>query len=162
MPVRISSADLARYRGGLERMKGRLATVSKRAEGVIETGVRAAVVGGTAFGLGLANGRYGGVKVAGVPLDLGTAVLAHLAGFGGLGGAQSKHLHSIGDGALATYLATAGRGVGIKMAANAEGAKAVKDRVAGELSAAGLGGERLTDDQLRVLSQTPPRTAAST
>jgi hypothetical protein len=155
MPVRISALDLARYRGAAEKMRGRLQSVRKQAEGVIETGVRSVVVGGTAFGLGLANGRYGGVKVAGVPVDLGLAIVSHMAGFAGLGGTQNKHLHSVGDGALAAYLATTGRGVGIKMAANSEGAKAVKDRVAGELAAAGLGGQRLTSEQLDNLARAP-------
>lgn len=153
MPLRITSAHLMRAAGAARQMQGRMERVSKKAETAIESGVRAVVVGGTAFGLGVVAGRYGGVKVVGVPLELGVAVLSHLAGFSGIGGQNARHLHAVGDGALASYLTTTGRGVGIKMAAKSEGSKAVADRIAGELNSADLGAARLSDEELAKLAK---------
>lgn len=150
MPMRLTAGDIFRARNRVMSLQGKLAGVSKKAEGVIETAIRTTLAGGTAFGMGVVNGRYGGVKLVGVPLDLGVAVTAHLAGFLGLAGRMSGHLHSVADGSLCSYLTTQGRGVGIKMAAKTDGKPALAERIQGELG--DLGGQRLTKEELSRLA----------
>ncbi len=74
-----------------------------------------------AFGVGLACGRYGALHIQGsnVPLDLAGGVLGHLAGFFGLAGRYSEHLHNLSDGVLAAYTTKVGIGVGTQMRAKA-------------------------------------------
>lgn len=76
--------------------------------------VRTAEVGGAAFAFGVANGYTGGVEVLGIPLDLGLGVLGHVGGFL-VGGDVSNHVHSISDGAIASYATVSGIGIGAKM-----------------------------------------------
>ena len=78
----------------------------------------------------------------GVPLDLGLAVALHVGAFVGLAGSSSQHLHGFGDGFLAAFLTTTGRGVGQKWAAGT-----LKAKTSGELPG---GGSYLTDDDRRM------------
>jgi len=73
-------------------------------------------VSGTAFGMAYARGRYGDEKnelnVGGVPVGLITGVGGHLLGFIGVFGQYGEHVHNIGDGALAEYVANLGNKIG--------------------------------------------------
>jgi len=137
MPAKIGAHHIAklhhRYTGLMKRADG----IRKRGESTVEHLVSSAEVSGSAFALGLVQGRYGPVSVAGVPVDLAAAAGLHLAGFLGLAGRSSAHLHAFGDGALASFFFTLGRGTGAKWKA---GAPAVK------------GDERLTDADLAALT----------
>ncbi len=141
MPVRITRAHL---RGARSRALGfarRLGAHRDKADKAVEVLVSAAEVGGASFSLGLIQGRYGGVEIVGVPLDLGAAIVLHGLAFIGVGGKLSHHLHNFGDGALATYLATLGRGAGVEMRKKALGA-----------AVTGVDGARLTDQELAALA----------
>lgn len=88
-------------------------------ESVVGQVVQSLEVSAGAFGVGLANGYYGALHIQGseVPLDLAGSVLGHLAGFFGLAGKYSEHLHNISDGVLAAYTTKVGIGVGTQMRA---------------------------------------------
>jgi hypothetical protein len=76
---------------------------------------QALAVGASAFAFGLARGRWGGVEIGGVPIDLGAGVLLHLLGLSGVAGSGSDDLHNLAEGALATYFATWGASLGKRM-----------------------------------------------
>jgi len=113
MALKISMHEIQRLKEQAERMKKRVAGATERSHETIATLVRTAEVGAAAFGFGVVQGRYGGIEVVGVPIDLGAGLLAHLGAMMGIGGNMSGHLHSFGDGALAAYLTTLGRGTGL-------------------------------------------------
>lgn len=104
----------------LEGMEARAKTALARAKKVKEESAQAVmtVVGsvetfGTAFSMGVINGRWGNPEVLGVPVDLGLGLGLHAAGF--LLDDGSQHLHRMADGALSSYFSALGVGVGRKM-----------------------------------------------
>lgn len=103
---------LSRYEG----LKKRMERFKEKAEGTTEKVVRSVEVGTMALGLGIVNGRSGSVEVMGVPLELGLGVALNVAGYFGAAGKYSDHLNNFGDGALASYLTTVGKGIGVAMA----------------------------------------------
>lgn len=112
MPVQITKADAKRAMDRVASMKQRAAKMAREMESRVEKVVRTFEVGGTAFAAGLMQGKTGGVEVLGVPLELGGGLLLELFGHMGLAGKASDHLINVGDGALAAYATTLGRGVG--------------------------------------------------
>ena len=102
---------------GLEqRAKTALAKAKKvkeEAGQAVETVVGSVETFGTAFSLGVINGRWGNPELLGVPVDLGMCLAAHAAAF--LLDDGSSHLHRMGDGALSSYFSALGVGVGRKM-----------------------------------------------
>lgn len=140
MAVKIGASQLAKMRNQAESLMKRSQGIRAKAEGAVQSVVRTAEVGAAAFAMGALNGRYGGVEVAGVPADLGGALALHALGFLGVAGRSSSHLHALGDGLLASYAVTLGKGVGVNMRDKAlKGGSAVR-------------GAKLTDAELRELA----------
>lgn len=92
--------------------KTRLATVQKKAQGIVGAVVQTTEVTGTAFGFGVINGRWGSPEVLGMPVDLLFGAAMHTLAFLDV---AEEHAHNIGDGALASYTASLGAGIGRKM-----------------------------------------------
>ena len=115
--TKIDKKTLGGWKEKAVRAQKRLQSASKKADVAIETIVHTAEVGSAAFVAGVVQGRTGGVEILGVPMDLGAAAALHVLAFAGVGGKMSGHLHSFGDGFLAAFLATTGRGVGQAWAA---------------------------------------------
>lgn len=107
--------SLSRANEALARMQARVKSVQTKAEEMTGHVVQSAEVSGAAFALGLIGGKYGTVEVLGVPLELAVGVGLNLAAHAKVAGNSSEHLHNFGDGALAVYFATLGRGVGRQM-----------------------------------------------
>jgi hypothetical protein len=119
MAMKLTANDLQRAATRAESMRNRLTNLKKRTEKVAERAVHTVEVGTSAFAFGLLQGKTGGLEFVGVPAELIAGAGLHIAGFLGLGGKMSSHLHGFGDGALASYLTTMGRGVGLQWAAKA-------------------------------------------
>ncbi len=103
----------------VERAREKMARVREHAEEAIGTGIQIAEVGGTAFGFGYANQRWGKdgeVMVMGIPADLGVAVALHGVSFMGGLGKYSEHGHNVGTGALASYAYRMGTQMGASAA----------------------------------------------
>jgi hypothetical protein len=115
--MKISKADLQRAADRARNLSTRLAGIKRQAAQVTERVVYSAEVSAAAFTAGVIQGKTGGNNsVAGVPVDLGLGVLLNLGGYLGLAGPKmSDHLHGFGDGFLAAFLSTLGRGVGGKL-----------------------------------------------
>lgn len=97
------------------RSDARAAAMRARAAQLLGTIIQTAEVGAAAFGFGYARGRYGDLRLLGVPMDLGTALFLHIGGFVMNGKRRwTEHLHNLGDGALAEYLTVLGADLGVK------------------------------------------------
>ncbi len=125
--VTISKAEGKQAVKRLEAFKARLANIRKTAEKSTEKMLRTAETGGAAFTMGVIQGKTGGVEVVGVPVDLGLGIALNVLGYFGAAGKMSDHLNNVGDGCLAAYLTTVGRGVG----QNWEQKKGVSDKSSG-------------------------------
>jgi hypothetical protein len=93
--------SIAKAREYVDKAREKMARIREHAEEAIGTGIQIAEVGGTAFGFGYANARWGQngeVKVMGVPADLGVAVALHGVAFMGGLGKYSEHGHNVGSG----------------------------------------------------------------
>lgn len=111
-----SLSQLKKAASRYDAIKGKIATIKKKAEHVTEKFVRTVEVSGASFAMGVANGRTTdpeGVNIAGVPVDLGAGVALQVLGYLGAAGKHSDHLNNLGDGCLAHYAAVMGRGVGV-------------------------------------------------
>ena len=113
MAFNINKTQLVAAAKHAEAMTSRAKKVMAKAETVVKETVGALEVGGAAFAFGMIDGRYGGVEFLHVPLPLLASATSHLMAFMGIGGQYSSHLHQLGNGALAAYLTTAGRGAGL-------------------------------------------------
>lgn len=115
MALKLTKSQLSGWKGKALRAQARMKNISAKADETVSTMVHTAEVSSAAFVAGVVQGRTGGIEVVGVPLDLGLAASLHVLGFAGIGGKMSSHLHGFGDGFLAAFLATTGRGVGQAM-----------------------------------------------
>ena len=112
MASNISRSEVGGWKAKALNLRKRMASNREEATRTIETVVHTTEVSSAAFVAGVVQGRYGGIELLGVPLDLGLAVALHVGAFIGLAGRSSSHLHGFGDGFLAAFLTTTGRGVG--------------------------------------------------
>lgn len=153
----ISKQQAADWKQRAERLMARARNITEKSEETVGQVIRTMEVGGAAFTAGVLKGRYGTVEIAGVPADLGAAVALHGIGFLG-GGKYKEHLHSFGDGVLASYLTAVGAGIGDRMARESAAAAARPAGAAAPAAAASghelaSGAERLSDAELQVLQQ---------
>lgn len=114
----VSRPELKRMAARAQALAARAKSAMAKAERAVETGIRSVEVGASAFALGMAEGRFGAIDIVGVPMPLMAAAAAHTMGF--LSSDKiSDHLHALGDGALASYCASAGFRIGKTWAAKA-------------------------------------------
>jgi len=111
MAMQLSKQDVQKIAKRATSLQSKAKNAMDKAEGVIGTAVRTVEVTASAFGFGLLQGRYGGIEVMGVPIDLGAGLAGHAAAFV-MDGDMSPHLHAFADGALATFSATMGASAG--------------------------------------------------
>jgi hypothetical protein len=116
-----TSQSLAKAREYAERMSTKMSKLREHAEEAVGNGIQVTEVGGTAFAMGYANGRWGEdgeIKFLGVPVDLGVGfALTGIAMFGGLG-KYGEHGVNIGSGALAAYAYRSGYQLGADASSN--------------------------------------------
>lgn len=119
MAMVISKQDGKRAFERLQSFKSRVAKIRQSAEKTTEKFVRTVEVSGAALGMGIIQGKTGGVEVIGMPIDLLSGVSLSVLGYFGAAGKMSDHLNNLGDGCLAAYFATVGRGIGQQWEAKA-------------------------------------------
>lgn len=149
--MRMTRADIAHGVRRAESLRARLANVRKKTEKVTETAVHTLEVGASAFGFGALHGYNGtedGVQVVGIPIELLAAVGLHGAGFLGLGGKASSHLHGVADGALASYATRLGYSMGTKWSSKAPGGGTGVLETAHRNRFVGKGADSLSADEL--------------
>lgn len=143
--LKLTQAETMDLHGRAQSAIARARKALEKADVVVDRVVKTTVTGGAAFACGVAQGKYGGIEVMGVPADLGAGVALHALGFAGIGGKATEYMHAAGDGALACYLATLGRGVGQDWRAKSGGG--------GALPAAATSGHTVSDDVLANLAR---------
>ncbi|MFH1010985.1 MAG: hypothetical protein V1784_07105 [bacterium] len=146
MPLKISQHDIMRMKDQVEKMKKRSSSVVEKSHELVSTIVRTAEVGAAAFSMGLVQGKYGGVEIVGVPMDLGLGLGLHMMGLLGVGGNMSHHLHAFGDGTLAAYLTTLGRTTGYAWKIKAKSGQETKLISTGEEHGADIPAEQWYKD----------------
>lgn len=92
----------------------------------VETIVTTSEVSASSFLFGLAQGKFGGIAVFGIPVDLLSGLALHIAGFAGVGGRSAHHLHAFADGALASFFGGLGRHVGRQIQTDGDRERIVK------------------------------------
>jgi hypothetical protein len=112
MALQISKRQLADAQSRYESLKARLSNVRKEAEKATEKFVGTLEVTGAAFTMGMIQGRTGGIEIIGMPLELIAGGLLNVGSYLGVAGKHSDHLGNLGDGCLAAYAVTVGKGVG--------------------------------------------------
>jgi hypothetical protein len=112
MAISITKKDAAQAMNRLEGIKRRIAGIREKAQETTERLVGTAETAGAAFAAGVIQGKTGGVELFGVPLELGLGLGLNAFAFLGGAGRASEHLHNVGNGFLAAYATTMGRGVG--------------------------------------------------
>lgn len=112
--MQLSLAKVQDLKARYDGMQKRIQNVKKEAQEKVMVVVQTAEVSTAAFAFGLVNGRYNRPEVVGVPCDALAGMLFHAAGFL-VDTEAGSHMHNLGDGALASYVASLGTGVGAKM-----------------------------------------------
>jgi hypothetical protein len=118
--------------------------------------MRTGAVSLSAFTFGVIQGKYqkqGGLVLGGLPVDLLSGAALHVAALFGFARDYSSLLHALGDGALATFLATTGYRVGERWGAGTKFLSAVSGAFVGEDAAPVSGGSSVADEELRRLAR---------
>lgn len=111
----ISQAKFDELRSRMESMRKSAMNARARVAQEAETFTRSAATMGSAFALGVVNGRFDSPEILGVPVDLGVAVAGHMLAFSGSAGSQKELVHAVADGAGAAFLTLWGVGAGQSM-----------------------------------------------
>jgi len=113
--AQVTKGQLDKLKQSAMKMATRAKGLQERAEEAMGHVVQTVEIGVAAFAAGMIEGRFGGVEVVGVPVDLGLGVVGHVLGFVGLAGKHSAHVHNFSDGFIASYLMRLGAGIGSRM-----------------------------------------------
>lgn len=137
MALQLTKQHVGKMAGQVQSLQKRIGRFKEDAEKMTEKFVRTTEIGVAALGVGILQGRTGGIEVMGIPAELGIGVGLNMLGYFGAAGKHSDHLNNLGDGALAGYLATVGRGLGAEWKAKSTGGMApaaVTSKGEGQLS----------------------------
>lgn len=146
MAMRVGKASLKKLESRLASARSRMKNLKKKSEKVTENIVHTAEISTAAFAMGFTQGRFGGIEFFGVPMELALGSGLNLAAWMGLGGKHSSHLNNIGNGCLAAYMTTLGRGVGQSTGGGVSG---LPSGARGSLNARS---DQLTEDELIALA----------
>lgn len=152
MALAFGIPDIMRFRRKAIVATKDASKVKQKISETLGTVITTTEVSATAFAFGLIQGKYGGVALAGVPIDAITGLGLHLFAFTPWAGKLAPHVHALGDGALASFVATVGRQVGRGMQSPADRARIAA--AGGGLLASGAatmglsGGASLADEEL--------------
>jgi len=161
MSLAFSQADIIRFKNKADRIVAKGRAMADRQAETIETVIISSEVSAASFMFGLAQGKFGGIAIVGVPFDLLAGLSLHILAFAGVGGRNAAHLHAFGDGALASFFGGLGRQVGRKIQTPNDRERILKhappeDRArlsailtaGGSLSGDTTGGGALADEEL--------------
>lgn len=111
---------------------GRLKSLREKGEKATEAVFRTVEVTGSAFAIGVVGGSgvFANGEIFKMPLELVAGLGFHALRLLGLGGKHGEHLSNFGDGGLAAYAYTLGRGVG----ASTWGKAATRGEMSGSLA----------------------------
>lgn len=147
--MKLTSAQINQGIRRAESLRSRMANLKKKTEKVTERAVHTLEAGASAFGFGVLHGRSAdpdGVQLVGIPVELVAGVGLHAAGFLGLGGKMSSHLHGFADGAIASYATRMGYTLGTKWKESGGGTGILESQRRNKY--VGQGADVLSDEEL--------------
>lgn len=113
MALAVSQKDIINYKNRVDRLTARAKGIIEKSKQTMDTVVTTTEVSAASFLFGLAQGKFGGIQIVGVPVDLLAGIGLHIMAFSGVGGKKNEqHLHAFADGALASFFNHLGRDVG--------------------------------------------------
>jgi hypothetical protein len=130
MALSVSQRDIVNFKQRVDRLSAKAKGVIERSKETMATVVTTTEVGAAAFLFGLAQGKFGGIQIVGVPVDLLAGIGLHIAAFAGVGKGAEKHLHAFADGALASFFNHLGRDVGYAVQTPADRERIAKSATA--------------------------------
>ena len=119
MAFQVSRSELMKAANRASALQARAKRVMEKAETIVSTVVGTVEVGTGAFVTGMITGKWGNLEVVGVPVELMAGAALHLGGFVLGDKPMASHLHRFGDGAVAGYLSSVGKGIGVAWKAKA-------------------------------------------
>ena len=148
------------HHGGASSLIHHAGTTLRREIGattIAGAATRTAAISLSAFAFGVIQGKYqkqGGAVIAGLPVDLLGGLAFHTVALFGFARDYSSLLHALGDGALATFLATTGYRVGERWGSGTKGfLSAVNGAFVGEDDKPVSGGSSVADQELHRLAR---------
>jgi hypothetical protein len=155
MALHFGPAHITRFKAQADSITKKARIALAKADQAVDTVITTSEVSAASFLFGLAQGKFGGVAVFGVPIDLLSGLGLHVLAFAGIGGKNSYHLHSFGDGALASFFGGLGRQVGRQIQTPADRERMLKHGAKtgilpdGTYAVGGVtGGASLADEEL--------------
>lgn len=112
MALHFGPSEIVRFKRRADAISNKAHAALAKIGDSVETFVTSSEVSASSFLFGLAQGKFGGIAVFGIPVDLLAGLGLHIAAFAGVGGRSSHHLHAFADGALASFFGGLGRHVG--------------------------------------------------
>ena len=118
--------------------------------------MRSGAIALSSFSFGVIQGKFqkqGGLTLAGLPVDMLSGAAFHVVALFGFARNYAPLLHALGDGALATFLATTGYRVGERWSSGSKGfLPAMMGAFVGEEKPVS-GGSSIADEELRKLAR---------
>ncbi len=147
MALAFSQADIVRFKRRADSIISKGRALAEKHKDRINTVVTSTEVSAASFLFGLAQGKFGGISIVGVPVDLLAGLALHVLAFAGVGKGNAHHLHAFGDGALASFFNSLGRSVGRSIQTPTDRERIARSGVAGALDGV-TGGASLADEEL--------------
>ncbi len=144
--IQLSNKELKTAGTRLASMQNRIKKIKESTEKTVEKVIRTGEVTAGAFGVGVMNGKTGGVELMGVPVELGAGLALNVLSYMGAAGKASDHLGNVGDGFLAGYAALEGFNIGNEWKSKSEGGQSALP--ARETPAITSGEVRLTPEEI--------------
>ncbi len=148
MGLGFSTADIVRFKQRTDSLSAKARAALAKADQAVETVITTSEVSAAAFLFGLAQGKFGGVAIVGVPVDLLAGLGLHIAAFAGIGGRNAHHLHAFADGALGSFFNALGRTVGRQLQTEADVARMQARSSFALMGGETTGGASLADEEL--------------
>jgi hypothetical protein len=155
MALSFGQHDIIRFKQHADRMTARARAVMEKTDEAVASFITTSEVSASSFLFGLAQGKFGGIAIFGVPVDLLTGLALHVAAFAAGGKYKNlHHLHAFADGALASFFGGLGRQVGRQIQTPADVERMMRSGRAsalpdGKYTVGGVtGGASLADEEL--------------
>jgi len=148
---------MARWGGGLRGgASSMIHSASAALRNELSPAMRSGAIALSSFSFGVIQGKFqkqGGLTLAGLPVDMLSGAAFHVVALFGFARNYAPILHALGDGALATFLATTGYRVGERWASGSKGfLPAMMGAFVGEEKPVS-GGSSIADEELRKLAR---------
>lgn len=143
-----STRDIVKFKHRADSISSKARAALAKAEQGVETVITTSEVSAAAFLFGLAQGKFGGVAIVGVPIDLLAGLGLHIAAFMGIGGRNAHHLHAFADGALGSFFNALGRHVGSQYQTEEDRQRMLSRKPFALMGNETTGGASLADEEL--------------